>query len=836
MPLSASYFTPSCSPLTLPPNLVLSHSQFAYCQELTKTDIERLLSAEGVLAAVVQRAIDGVIELKRQRAATGAQLSSKFATESKFTLQTGSLDYFYRGLEGLLGPPSTDVFKGMEREHTDRPDSHLLFDTSNGVRTTSRDEYEFVVRPVRGKIYPERASLLGMHQKRRRPLSVDEVWEAVAPRNAALRQLREAELLREEAVAGRLYSGPMYEKYNAVLRAESGDTFLVQKCEALTKGNRYATSIHAVTSCVLKLAKVTKSCTVYRGLKDAQLPEAFFTPNQYGVRGGIEFGFTSTSKHRTAALTYAGGEGGAPTVFEMQTGMVDRGASISVLSQYPWEEEILFAPLLGMEVMRTRVDGGVLIVMLRLTVNLTALSLEQQLSKRKRLVHQMCEALRDDLKYDQTHDQAWEALALLRRGTDGWCGHEASFSTLDGLLNAASDHDADYYNDDQAWGDAIAASVAASQRVQAWPSALARVAALTHHDVHGLMTAAQLVLNFKGCGLPVAEVMGVLLRVSSRLHMLTLYDGSPGHDGVSRVQEWSAAVAALAAGLRGGAVALTSLNLRHFYLGRDGNTVAAALAIKPRLHTVRLIDAGLRADALSLLLRGNTTLVTLDLAGNPAIIDHEEQQAQPPGDNGAGVVAAGAGVGVGAPVGAPVGIIEGILCARSAVAGAEAAAGALAKSEGAPHHATAGNAPSHAGDSAGATLARFITGNLALCSLGLARCALPPHVGALLVAALEQRIDTHDTLKTLDVSDNQLDSPIGLKLAAAQERSDHLIELSHHGNPMDPVALAALNHAREVAIKAWLKTDEAKADPAAQERRRGKGTGDVIESLMSVFS
>ena len=62
----------------------------------------------------------------------------------------------------------------------------------------------------------------------------------------------------------------MYEKYNAVLRAESGDTFLVQKCEALTKGNRYATSIHAVTSCVLKLAKVTKSCTVYRGLKDAQ--------------------------------------------------------------------------------------------------------------------------------------------------------------------------------------------------------------------------------------------------------------------------------------------------------------------------------------------------------------------------------------------------------------------------------------------------------------------------------------------------------------------------------------------------------------------------------------
>ena len=728
----------------------------------------------------------------------------------------------------MLGPPGTDVFKGMEREHTDRPDSDLLFDTSNGVRTTSRDEYEFVVRPVLGKAYPERAALRGTPNKCRRPLSVDELWEAVAPRNAALRQLREAELLREEVVGGRLYSGPMYEKYNAVLRAESGDAFLVQKCDVLTNGNRYATSIHAVTSCVLKLSKVTKSCKVYRGLKDAQLPEAFFTPNQYGVRGGIEFGFTSTSKHRKAAITYAGGEGGAPTVFEMQTGMVDRGASISVLSQYPWEEEILFAPLLGMEVLRTRVDGGVLVVMLRLTVNLTALSLEQQLSKRKRLFLQMCEALRDDLKYDHAHDQAWEALAVLRRGTDGWCGHEASFSTLDSLLNAACDHDAKYYNDDQAWGDAIASSVAASQRVQAWPSALARIAALTHHDVQGLMTAAKLVLNFKGCGLPVAEVVSVLLRVSPRLHTMTLFDGSPGHDSASQVQEWPAAVGALATGLRGGAVALTSLNLRHFYLGRDGNIVTASLAVKPRLHTVRLVDAGLHADALSLLLRGNTTLVTLDLAGNPAIVEVEEQAQSPDGVGACN----DAGGGVGGTH--EVGIIEGIINARSA-AGAEAA-GALAGKDGQPHHAAAGHGRSKAGDSAGATLARFITSNLALRSLGLARCALPPHVGELLVAALEQRIGTDDTLKALDVSDNQLDSPIGLKLAAAQEESDHLIELSHHGNPMDPVAIAALHHAREIAVKAWLKTDDAKADPAAQAQRRGKGAGDLIEALSNLLS
>ena len=115
----------------------------------------------------------------------------------------------------------------MEREHCSRPDADILFDTSNGIRTTSRDEYEFVVSPIRGKAYPERATLRPTPSKCRRPLSLDELWAAVTPRNAALRDLREPELIREEVVGGRLYSGPMYEKYNAVLRAESGNAFLV---------------------------------------------------------------------------------------------------------------------------------------------------------------------------------------------------------------------------------------------------------------------------------------------------------------------------------------------------------------------------------------------------------------------------------------------------------------------------------------------------------------------------------------------------------------------------------------------------------------------------------
>ena len=64
------------------------------------------------------------------------------------------------------------------------------------------------------------------------------------------------------------------------------------------------------------------------------------------VRGGIEYGFTSCSLQQSEALFYAGGGANAegnqtPVVLEMQQGMIDRGADLSWLSQYPHEEEIL---------------------------------------------------------------------------------------------------------------------------------------------------------------------------------------------------------------------------------------------------------------------------------------------------------------------------------------------------------------------------------------------------------------------------------------------------------------------------------------------------------------
>ena len=58
-------------------------------------------------------------------------------------------------------------------------------------------------------------------------------------------------------------------------------------------------------------------------------------------------------------------------------GMTDRGADVGFLSQFPHEEEILFAPLTGMEVESTSIEGDVLLVKAKLTVNMASLTLEQ---------------------------------------------------------------------------------------------------------------------------------------------------------------------------------------------------------------------------------------------------------------------------------------------------------------------------------------------------------------------------------------------------------------------------------------------------------------------------
>ena len=73
--------------------------------------------------------------------------------------------------------------------------------------------------------------------------------------------------------------------------------------------------------------------------------------------------------------------------------MIDRGAEISFLSQYPHEKEVLFAPLTGLEVHSMRVEDAALIVGVNLSVNLTALTIEQVIGKRLKLLTDMANGM-----------------------------------------------------------------------------------------------------------------------------------------------------------------------------------------------------------------------------------------------------------------------------------------------------------------------------------------------------------------------------------------------------------------------------------------------------------
>ena len=79
-------------------------------------------------------------------------------------------------------------------------------------------------------------------------------------------------------------------------------------------------------------------------------------------------------------------------LFEIQMGMVDRGAPVKWCSQYPQEEEILFAPLTGLQVVgNPAVEAHTIIIDIRLSCNLHDLTIEQVIAKMKKthldLVH-----------------------------------------------------------------------------------------------------------------------------------------------------------------------------------------------------------------------------------------------------------------------------------------------------------------------------------------------------------------------------------------------------------------------------------------------------------------
>ncbi len=90
--------------------------------------------------------------------------------------------------------------------------------------------------------------------------------------------------------------------YNAILRRFPSDVY----GKFAAGGNLYATTIHALASAVVKIARVMKlppGLELFRGLGGRMgLPDSFRGADAHGRRGYTEFGFLSTTSNKDVAI------------------------------------------------------------------------------------------------------------------------------------------------------------------------------------------------------------------------------------------------------------------------------------------------------------------------------------------------------------------------------------------------------------------------------------------------------------------------------------------------------------------------------------------------------
>ena len=372
---------------------------------------------------------------------------------SKFSMEPGAikgsfakLADFYDGPEKIIGTPNPKAEEGIQREHCERKNADTELTTQNYKLTTSpKKEYYFVVDPARYR--PEEYP----HTPKERDQwssAGKAVWRGKHGRDIIeLRRFtqhdtaKRAGLKDAEVISLRLYTGPMYIWYNAVLRGFPEDL-----CESLS-GNRYETTIFCIISGIVKLSKLTEvpeDRRLYRGLGGILLPDSFWIKTE-GFRGGVERGLMSATMDRHVAMQYSGSDKERGTVLEIAVGRIDIGADLCWVSQYPGEREVLFPPLSCLEVMgEPRVEDGVIVIPLRVNMCLKGLTLEQLVQRRKELHMAMVANLKEELSF-QAPAVLSRSEALVTSATAVLKSVEQQFRTLE---NKYMDTAAHAFNDD----------------------------------------------------------------------------------------------------------------------------------------------------------------------------------------------------------------------------------------------------------------------------------------------------------------------------------------------------------------------------------------------------
>ena len=353
-----------------------------------------------ILPVILEDALD---KLRRGDSISAKQQNSKFCMDKAFTGNFAGLDDFYAGPEKHIGTPNPNIMEGIKREHCLRSNHSYKYRSPNyNFEFFPAQEYEFVMSPV---MHPKNYYPHTPKHRIEWPLDKQTEWKGDEGREPQTLEevmkhylVEQVKLKDGEVATLRLYTGPMYMLYNAVMRKFPED--VLERLE----GNTYETTIFCIISGISKLSRATtlpRDRRVYRGLGGMLLPQSFWQSDKAGLRGGIEWGLMSTTTNRDVAVNYSGKDKNRGTVFEISVGRIDIGADLSWVSQYPGESEILFPPLTCLEVVgEPRVEGGVIIFPLHANMNLKGLTLEQ-LEERRKLLHlSMAHNLREELEID----------------------------------------------------------------------------------------------------------------------------------------------------------------------------------------------------------------------------------------------------------------------------------------------------------------------------------------------------------------------------------------------------------------------------------------------------
>ena len=105
----------------------------------SKAAVLALLEHSNALPQIASFISEKMVQLVGAAAVSGHTLNAKFVEDYDASeMAFGQQNEFFKGLEGLIGPPNPDLVKAMRGEHCERTDSREPFTTSNyNIETSS---------------------------------------------------------------------------------------------------------------------------------------------------------------------------------------------------------------------------------------------------------------------------------------------------------------------------------------------------------------------------------------------------------------------------------------------------------------------------------------------------------------------------------------------------------------------------------------------------------------------------------------------------------------------------------------------------------------------------